>query len=92
MDRQFKPGDIVQHFKREFVEDKTTNDYLYKIIGFAKHTETGEELVAYKPLYQNDYFNGVDFVVRPAKMFYSEVECNKYHNIKQKFCFELYNK
>ena len=30
---RLKVGDIVQHFKREHVEDKS--HYLYKILGFA---------------------------------------------------------
>lgn len=35
----FEPGDIVKHFKRETVSDLRSNDYLYKIVGEAKHTE-----------------------------------------------------
>ena len=42
-------GDIVRHFKRETLseEDRLRIVYLYKIIGFAEHTETGERMVVY---------------------------------------------
>ena len=43
----FEPGDIVQHFKRETIKEPHNNEYLYKIVGFAQHTETGEALVIY---------------------------------------------
>ena len=44
----FEPGDIVKHFKRETVSDLRSNDYLYKIVGEAKHTETDEPLIIYR--------------------------------------------
>lgn len=44
-ERTFFPGDVVQHFKRELLEDKNNTDYLYVIIGTATHTETGEKLM-----------------------------------------------
>ena len=47
----FEPGDIVQHFKRETIKEPHNNEYLYEIVGFAKHTETGEALVIYRALY-----------------------------------------
>ena len=34
---EIKPGDIVQHFKR--TDDMQANEYLYRIIAEAKHTE-----------------------------------------------------
>ena len=90
--RQFQPGDIVKHFKRELVNDKTSNEYLYEIVGTARHTETKEEFMIYVPLYETDCAKGVDAVVRPIDMFYSEVDHIKYPNIKQKYRFEIYNK
>ena len=36
----FKPGDIVQHFKRETIENPRDNEYLYEVVGFARHTQT----------------------------------------------------
>ena len=39
---RLRVGDIVRHFKRETLseDDLLRNVYLYKIIGFAEHTET----------------------------------------------------
>lgn len=42
MTREMHMGDIVRHFKRETVANPTT-EYLYKILAFAEHTETGEK-------------------------------------------------
>ena len=88
----FKTGDIVRHFKRETVSDemleKEPNIYLYEIIGTAKHTENGEELVIYKPLYNTDCTGDMDYAARPLSMFSSEVDRKKYPNIKQKYRFE----
>ncbi len=80
---RFKVGDIVQHFKRENV-DQNTPMYLYKIIGFASHTETKEKLVIYQALYYP-----YKTCARPYDMFISEVDRNKYPNAKQKYRFEV---
>lgn len=79
---RLKPGDIVQHFKRENA-DQNTNAYLYKIITFAEHTETGEKLVIYQALYKP-----FKVCARPYDMFMSEVDHNKYPDVKQKYRFE----
>lgn len=39
---------------------------VYEVIGFAKHSETLEEMVVYKATYQPD---GDNLWVRPLKMF-----------------------
>ena len=94
MERNFNKGDIVQLFKRETMTEeqleKEPNLYLYEIIGIARHIENKEEVVVYKPLYQTEVMNGVDFVVRPIDMFMSEIDHTKYPNITQKYRFELY--
>ena len=79
-----KDGDIVRHFKWETLseEERKSNKYLYKIIGYAKHTETGEELVIYKALYAP-----FDTYARPIEMFMSKVDNEKYPNIKQPYRF-----
>lgn len=93
MERKFNKGDVVQHFKREkMTEDQLKEEpnlYLYEIIGTARHTEDNEELMVYKPLYKTECINGVDFAVRPLKMFMSEVDNEKYPDITQKYRFEL---
>jgi hypothetical protein len=43
----------------------------YEVIGIARHSETLEELVVYRALYQVD---GENLWVRPLKMFLEEVE------------------
>ena len=80
--RQFQTGDIVRHFKRETV-DPASDRYLYMIVGVAKHSETGEEMMVYSPLYGD---GGV--FVRPLDMFLSEVDHEKYPEIRQKYRFE----
>jgi hypothetical protein len=88
-----KVGDIVQHFKREVLFDKNNQLYLYKILEIAEHTETGEKLVIYQALYDSDAM-GIHFGVfaRPFDMFMSEVDRDKYPDIKQKYRFEKYVK
>lgn len=90
MQERLKPGDIVQHFKRETIENPETT-YLYLIIDIAEHTETKEKLVIYKALYKNEKM-GVNCgtYARPYDMFMSEVDRDKYPNIKQKYRFEKY--
>ena len=81
--RPFQVGDIVRHFKRETV-DQTTDQYLYMIVGVARHSEIGEEMMVYSPLYGDG-----GLFVRPLAMFLSEVDHDKYPNIRQKYRFEL---
>lgn len=42
----------------------------YQVLGVARHSETLEELVVYKALYQKE---GENLWVRPVKMFLEEV-------------------
>lgn len=85
MDNRFSTGDIVQHFKREMLsdEDRDTNKYLYEIIGVATHSETREPMMVYRPLYDDG-----GMYVRPLEMFLSEVDHEKYPDVKQKCRFE----
>lgn len=79
-------GAIFKHFKRETLTKnelkKNPNMYLYEIVGIAEHTETKELLVVYNALYGKP-----TFCARPLSMFLSEVDHEKYPNIKQKYRF-----
>ena len=93
---KFNKGDIVQHFKREKMTEEQLREepnlYLYEIIGTSRHTESGEELMIYKPLYKTECVEGVNYAARPLDMFMSEVDHLKYPEIKQKYRFEIFNK
>ncbi|MBR1797410.1 MAG: DUF1653 domain-containing protein [Clostridiales bacterium] len=78
-----EPGTIVQHFKREM--ESEGNMYLYEVVGVAHHSETDESLVVYKALYGEG-----KMCARPIDMFLSEVDHEKYPEVKQKYRFEVY--
>lgn len=82
---RLKEGDIVQHFKREMLgpDEKDPNKYLYEIVGVATHSETREPMMVYRPLYDDG-----GMYVRPLEMFLSEVDHEKYPDVKQKYRFE----
>ncbi len=82
MQRDICVGDIVRHFKREWVSSETS-EYLYKVLAFAQHTETGERLVIYQALY-----SPFKVCARPYAMFMSEVDREKYPDVKQQYRFE----
>lgn len=63
MDNIIKPGKY-QHYKGG----------LYEVLGLAHHSETLEELVVYRALYDSPEFGPNALWVRPAKMFLEEIE------------------
>ena len=77
-----KEGDAVMHFKHEWVEPGSS-EYTYRVIAIAHHSETGEELVVYQALY-----SPYKVCARPLEMFLSEVDHEKYPDVKQRYRFE----
>ena len=68
-DRDFQPGDTVQHFKGGF----------YKIIAIGINTETEEKMVVYQSLKDQRVWT------RPYDMFISKVDREKYPNADQSY-------
>lgn len=72
--RRIKEKGIYKHFKGDY----------YLVEELAKDSETKEPVVVYRRLYGEG-----DLWVRPLDMFLSEVDHEKYPNVKQKYRFEL---
>jgi hypothetical protein len=62
---EVKPGKY-QHYKGNF----------YQVIGIALHSETLEELVIYRALYDSPEFGKNAIWARPKKMFLETIEVN----------------
>lgn len=74
MDRTIKIKGIYKHFKGN----------LYYVEDIAKNSEDEKPYVIYRQLYGDN-----SLWIRPLDMFLSEVDHNKYPDIKQKYRFEL---
>ena len=68
---------IYKHFKGN----------LYRVEDIAIDSETGNECVLYRALYED-----CKLFVRPKDSFLSEVDHGKYPDVKQKYRFELQDK
>ena len=74
--QKLKINGIYKHFKGNY----------YLVEGLAKDSESEQEMVVYRRLYEDG-----SLWVRPKEMFLSEVDHEKYPNVKQKYRFELQN-
>lgn len=75
MSRELKIKGIYRHFKGDY----------YLVEDTAIHSETREKYVVYRPLYGDTK----NLYIRPYDMFLSEVDREKYPEVKQKYRFEL---
>ena len=72
--RELKIKGIYKHFKGDY----------YLVEDIANDSETKEKYVVYRRLYEDG-----GLWIRPLDMFLSEVDHEKYPNVKQKYRFEL---
>ena len=79
MKRTVKVNTLYRHFKGSKV----------LVITLCKHSETLEDMVVYACIGENNHKDGI--YVRPLTMFLSEVDHDKYPNVKQKYRFEEQN-
>ena len=73
---EVKVNRVYKHFKGD----------LYLVEDIAINSETNEKYVVYRALYGDNLL-----YIRPYNMFISEVDHEKYPDIKQKYRFELQN-
>ena len=72
-----EPNEIYRHFKGNY----------YKIIAVGHHSETGEQMVVYYDT-SKKVSSPSNPCIRPLEMFMSEVDHEKYPDVKQKYRFE----
>ena len=72
--RKIQINRVYKHFKGNY----------YLVVDIATHSETKKQYLVYRRLYGDG-----KLFVRPLEMFLSEVDHEKYPDVKQKYRFEL---
>lgn len=72
--REIQINRVYKHFKGNY----------YLVVDIATHSETKEQCVIYRKLYEDGAL-----WIRPLNDFLSEVDHEKYPDVKQKYKFEL---
>ena len=75
--REIQINRVYKHFKGDY----------YLVVDVANDSETKEKYVVYRRLYDD-----CSLWIRPLDMFLSEVDHDKYLDVKQKYRFELQEK
>ena len=75
-----RPNDVYRHFKGNY----------YTIVAVGHYSESGERMVVYYDM--SGMSSSIDDpCIRPLEMFMSEVDYEKYPDVKQKYRFEKVN-
>ena len=79
MNRQVQIGGTYRHFK----------GFIANVLTVSIHSETHKPLVVYKCTGKGDCDHKDGIYARPIEMFLSEVDREKYPDVKHKYRFEL---
>lgn len=70
---------IYEHYKKK----------RYEVIGVARHSETLEEMVVYRALYDSEEFGNNALWVRPKGMFLEEIEIDGVRRPRFKYLSQI---
>ncbi len=68
------------------------SEKIYEVIGVAKHSETLEDLIVYRALYESSDFGYGQIWARPKEMFFEKVPEGAINPNNQEYRFEYIGK